>query len=236
MIMATAAADRTGPSDGEDLVEFPRVTKATPDLNCWIWAAIPPRRGKINITRAAEKFHVSRTTMRRWLSQPGRHRFSYEEIIRAQQLAILRGRGNILWPDLDQPSRDRIDNLLDNAINAARMIQEAPDQIPDEWQKPGNHTLWAHDVLLIWWPFARAWSITTTFSEKTVAKIQGGRHQGEIIQQRSAANKYAADVIKYRTLAHYREQLCITPRALIPYGRTEAIRCVRPMAAPKLQT
>jgi hypothetical protein len=205
-----------------DLVELPRVTTAAPDLNCWIWAATPQYRGKINITRAADRFGVSRTTMRRWLNQPGRHQLTSKQIIRAQQLAILRGRGTILWPDLDPGSRRRLDHAHRNAEQAAQVIADQPELIPPDWTT--NHTLDSHSVLLIWWPYARAYSITTTRSGKTLAKIQSARYLGEIVQQVATPNRYAADVIKYQTLINYSEFLCITPRALIPFGRTEALR------------
>lgn len=214
-----------------DQDRVPPATPATPDLICWIWAAIPPRNGQINITRAADRFGVSRTTMRRWIHNAEDLELNDVAIIRARQLAILRGHGTYLWPDLDPSTTARSDSSLRYAEQAANLIADEPERIPAAWHTNGWTT--PHQVLLIWWPAARVHTITTTRSDKTLSKIE--RFRGEIVQTRAEPNRYAAEVIKYRTLGSDPGRRCIAPNALVPIGHTEAIRHTRISKTPEVQ-
>lgn len=190
---------------------------ALTDLHCWLWAAIPPRGDKINITRAADRLGLSRTTLRRWL-QSRRH-IPDAQLIRLRQLAILRGHGSLLWPGLDASSIVRLDSQLNYAERCNELISTDPDLVPAGWRESG--AMDSHSVVISWWPSAQVHTITVTRTDKTLTKINSKHGQAE--KSLTRRNKWAAELIKYRTLDLYRDHLRIVPRALVYYGRTEAI-------------
>ena len=191
------------------------------DLHCWLRAAIPPRAdGTIDVRRTADRFGVSPTTVRRWLKLTGAARLDPAYLNRALQLAILRGRGTILWPAPDPSTHAREDSAYRYALRCAELIRSEPNNVPSSWGGLGH--LDTHLVLLAWWPHARVWTVTTTREERTLRKILN--HGGEITVEITAPNEYAAEVIKYRTLDHFADRRCVTPRYLVYLGHSESIR------------
>lgn len=213
------AAGRGHTTAGEQLElswDVPPATAATNDFICWLWAAFPAHdNGRINISRVARDLDVSRTTVRRWMAHND-PKISRAQLSHLHQRAILRGRGHYLWPALDPVSRQRSDLALEYALQCHRLITEDPAAIPPEWHK--NGTLQAHLVHLVQFPRAHAYGVSATRHPKALAKIE---RYGIIVDQAKAPNKFAAIVLKQLTLERVDEHRCITPRVLVPTGRTE---------------
>ena len=208
----------------------PQATPATADLICWIWAAVPPKEGRVHVSRAARSFRVSERTMRRWIRAQRELDDTYMR--RAKQLAILRGHGVIQWPTLDPASAFRADAAHRYANHAAQLITNDPARIPPSWQDNGY--LEEHQVLLVYWPRARVYTVNVTRTRKSRTRITS--NAGVILNETTAPNLYAANLIKYRTLETHAEQRCITPRVLVPSGRTEAWRQLLHQSPPQLVT
>lgn len=76
-------------------VLIPPATPATPDLICWLWAAFPPKDGRLHVARIADGLSVSPTTIRRWIQQPPpRHRHQ------RRQLTLVMSSTNVLPHDV----------------------------------------------------------------------------------------------------------------------------------------
>lgn len=213
-----------------DLIEIPQATPATPDLICWLWAAIPQRDGQINISRTAARFGVSRTTIRRWITDPVDRELNHAGLTRARQLAILRGHGTYLWPGLDEATQFRNQTAWEFAQRAQTLLDSRRGRA--EWHT--NGTLDPHTVMLVHWPRAHVHTIAIASIHKSVARLE---RKGEIITSHQLPNRWAAELVKYQTLASYSIRRCITPRTLVPVGRTDAIRDLpRSRNPPQLTT
>lgn len=212
-----------------DLV-VPEATPATADLVCWIWAAVPPKHGRINVSYAAQAFGVSAPTLRRWLSNAADRELNEVGIRRATQLAILRSKGHLLWPDLDTSSRTRADAKHRYAVRCLQLIAANPGRIPDEWHEDGR--LEPHEVLLVSYPQAHAYAITATRDPKTRRRLIAGG--GQIVVEITVDNRYAADLAKYNALGAVDSHRCVAPRSLVPVGHTDCWRELGGQLRPSL--
>lgn len=196
---------------------IPEATPATPDLVCWIWAAIPPKNGRIHVARAAEALGVSTSTVYRWLRDPEGRQFNDVGMKIVRRRAILRGHGDYLWPPLDETSRWRAQTMLEDAIEAHDVIRDTPDRVPSGWRT--NGTMEPHEVYLVSYPRAKVYGVASGRTQDTARKVRA-RH-GEVLQRVTVSNKYAARVLKAAALEQVGEHRCIPPRTLVDVGRTE---------------
>lgn len=199
--------------------QVPPATPAVSDLVCWLWAAFPPREGKLNVSRISRALGVPATTMRRWITKNDPSKLAGPTVRRIHQRAILRGRGHYLWPDLDQVSRRRAAMLYSAAISNVELIETEPDRIPPEWRR--NGTLEPHQVHLVHFRRAHVYGVASTRHPKALAKI---RRFGTILDTQIVGNKYAGVVLKHQMLDLVEEHRCVVPRELVPTGRTETWR------------
>ena len=199
-------------------VELMPPTPATADLLCWLWAAIPPKDGRLHIARAAEALKVSDSTLRRWIKAADNDRMPEQArraLPRMRQLAILRGKGQLLWPPLDQASRDRQAALVREAQRALTATIEQPDVVPVSW-------LTRHTLYLVHYRSARVYGLASGSTDDTARKIKTAR--GEIVRTLDVENRHAARLAKAAVLEQVADARCIPPRAMIPTGRTETWR------------
>lgn len=207
----------TPPSD--ELLDLPLADPATPDLVCWLWAAIPHRDGRIHVATAAKALDVSESTIRRWLKAPGEWELTPASIARLKQRAILRGRGHYLWPALDQGSRDRANAQLDVALASLAMQRGDPARIPPTWHTTG--ALKPHQVHLVHYPAAHVYAVAVTSSPKTFQRLQ--RLGAQFLTTRKVASKWEAWTIKHTALAKAADRRCIVPAAMLSVGRTDTM-------------
>lgn len=204
------------PPDAE-LLELPLADPATPDLVCWLWAAIPNRDGRIHVATAAKALDVSDSTIRRWLKAPGEWILTPASIARLKQRAILRGRGHYRWPALDQGSRARAQAQLDVALASLAMQRGDPARIPPTWHTTGALT--PHQVHLVRYPAAHVYAVAVTSSPKTLQRLH--RLGAQFLTTRKVATKWEAWTIKHTALEKVTDRRCIVPAAMIPVGRTD---------------
>lgn len=214
-----AAAGATGGGEQLELVwDVPPASPATSDFVCWLWAAFPPRDGRLNVSRIAKALDLSPTTLRRWIAKD-LPKLRNEQVAKVHQRAILRGRGHYLWPDLDPSSRQRSQLLYKTAVRNAELIANEPDRVPQQWKD--NGTLSPHLVHVIHWEKAHAFGVAMTSHEKSDARIL---RRGRVLENKSAPNKFAAIALKHEILQRVDEHRCITPKHLVPTGHTETWR------------
>lgn len=183
-----------------------RSLETTPsDLWCWIWAAVPPTsRHWLNVPRAAARLGVSETTVRRWLKigdvpSPAIAR-------RLMQLAILRGRGHLLWPAPDAATLEREQRQRTYAARAARARLD---------QGPADLIITRH-------PRAHAYTISVLVDDKSLDRIL--RAGGIVEAQRTYPDQWSAQTAKFGVLEAVAAHRCILPRALAPRSHTLAWR------------
>jgi hypothetical protein len=198
--------------------EVPPATPATTDFVCWLWAAFPPRDGRLHISRIAKALGVPPTTLRRWIAKDD-PRLRHHQVGRLHQRAILRGHGHYQWPDLDPVTRRRSELLYTDALRNDELITNEPDRVAPTWHQ--NGTLSPHVVQVVYFPKAHVFGVSAATHDKSRAKVQ--RH-GEVIESTVVPNKYAAIALKHEILNRVDEHRCITPRHLVPTGRTETWR------------
>lgn len=212
---APPPAQETGQVD-----TLPEATPATPDLLCWMWAAIPPKAGRLHVARVAAALNVSDSTIRRWIKTAGERPIDPTALTTLRRRAILRGRGQFLWPSLDLATRERAWVLHQDALAGQQLITEAPNDVPVAWLT-GN-ALKPHEVMLVYYPTARVHGVASAATPDSARKIR--RNGGEILETVLAPNRYAARIIKAASLEQASEHRCIPPRSLVPTGRTETWR------------
>lgn len=200
------------PEETGEVDYVPPATAATDDLLCWMWAAIPPHHDRLHVARVAEALGISDSTVRRRIKSG---RATPKEMRTLKRRAILRGRGTYLWPPLDQASRQRI-WLLEQEARRGLQVLEAGN-IPAPWRT--GTILKPHTLLLIHYPAARVYGVAAATADNTIAKIR--RAGGEIIEETTAPNRFAARVAKSEVLEKVQPWRCIPPRELVPSGRTE---------------
>lgn len=207
----------TGGLESRDVVEI-IATKATPDLVCWLLAAVPPSRtGGVNVARVAEVLDVSRSTVYRWLKTADEREFEPDARRILARYAVLRGHGGYLWPRIDSATSIRHQAYLEDALAGIANIT----------RNPGAYTTWrpattAAEVFTYHHPLAKVYGVayaTTTTNRRRI--LRGG---ATIIQSVQAPSVLHAKAIKYSTLALAGDERCIAPRELIGEGRTEVWR------------
>ncbi|WP_203338647.1 hypothetical protein [Nocardioides limicola] len=216
--MAVRPTVKTVADEQLELDWVPAATPSTTDFVCWLWAAFPPRNGRLNIARIAEALEISPTTLRRWIAED-EPKLLRQQVVRMHQRAILRGRGTYLWPALDEASRRRSELAYATAKRNDELIRTEPDRIAPTWKK--NGTLDKRWVYVVHWPRAHAYGVAVVTHHKSSARVL--RH-GEILDAIEVPNKYAAIALKQEILARVDEHRCITPKHLVPTGHTETWR------------
>lgn len=198
--------------------EVPSATPATTDFVCWLWAAFPPRDGKLHVSRIAKALGVPATTLRRWISADT-PKLQASQMRKIHQRAILRGRGHYLWPNLDPVSQRRSELFYANALRNDELITTEPKRIPPTWHE--NGTTSPHLVHIVYYPRAHVFGVSAANHDKAQAKLV---RTGQIIESNTVSNKFAAIALKHEILRRVDEHRCITPRALVLSGRTETWR------------
>ena len=194
-------------------------TNATNDVLIWIQAAIPPKpNGHINRPRAAEQLGISERTLQRWIADP--ERMPLEAKLRMRQLAILRGRGRILWPRPAPSVFEAEAKLADYAIRAVADITDDIDL--DFWKGPKENRLEPHQLTLIHFPHAHVHAITIAQDRKAVQRLQ--RKGAVATETRMLDNYWQAQAVKYTMLTQLRSRRCIVPSTVIPLSRTHTWR------------
>lgn len=214
-----SVAPADGP--GEQLAlswAVPPATPATTDFLCWLWAAFPPKNGRLNISRIATALGISTTTLRRWIAKD-EPKMQATQIRRLEQRAILRGKGHYLWPGLDPVTRRRSELIYADALRNDELIRTEPQRVAPPWRK--NGTVDPHVVQVVYFPKAHVYGVSAATHDKAQAKV---RRHGNVIESTTVDNKYAAVALKQEILRRVDEHRCITPRHLVPTGRTETWR------------
>lgn len=204
------------PTEEIALEALPTLSPATADLVCWLWAATPPKRGRLDVARAATSLGVSESTLRRWIKHAKAAEMpasAHAKLPRLHQLAILRGRGQLLWPPLSRTSRERQLALAAEARRSLDFTRAEPQHAPKNWLTP-------HTLYLVHYPRARCYGVASGSTKSTLDKIRAA--DGTVVAQASVANRHAAALAKAAVLEQVREGRCIPPRELVPTGRTEA--------------
>lgn len=199
--------------------QVPPAAAATPDLICWMWAAVPPKNGRLHIARVADRLAVSDSTVRRWIARAGDLQFTAAATARLKQLAILRGHGTYLWPDLDPVTRARADRLARAAETALAVITDTPEAVPPTWAS--NGTLDPHRVWLLWYPAAHVYGVASGASASMARKTA---RAGDVLQEVTVENKYTAQLLTHRVLTWVQPHRCLPPSTLVPTGRTQTWR------------
>lgn len=194
-------------------------TNTTNDVLVWIQAAIPPKpNGHIDRLRAAKALGVSERTLAKWVADPlsipmdARKRFL--------QLAILRGKGRILWPDPD-PTVLAADVQL--ATYAQRAVNDILDGVDlDFWNGPRADRLERHNLYVLHYPRAHVNAITIAQDKKSINRYQ---RAGATITSRYELDHYwHAQAVKYILLEQQIANRCLVASDMVPIGRTHTWR------------
>lgn len=204
-----------GEDDDLDLV--PAATPTTPDALCWIWAAIPPKDGRIHVARVAQAVDRSPRTIRRWIAAAPDRDLDARATAILRNRAFLRGHGDLLWPALNDHRERSAQLLQEQAEHNLQLLADHPDQIPAGWRR--GPTLQAYQVYAYYHHDARVFGVATGSTRATANNLR--RMKAQIIQIVTVPSKWHAQVLKYDALDQVAASRCIPPRSLIPAGRTE---------------
>jgi len=190
-----------------------------PDLMIWIKAAIPPKpNGRVDRARAADRLGISERTLRRWLAEPDR--VPQAAIKRLHQLAILRGKGTILWPAPPQDVLERDATLAEYASRAVGDIAQGVSI--DFWTGPEPDRMKPHSLYVLHFPRAHVYATSIAQHAKALARIK--RAGAVVVEQRDFATYWAAQSVKMHLLLQHRERRCVVPKSLVPVNRTHLWR------------
>lgn len=185
-----------------------RSLETTPsDLWCWLWAAVPPtKRGWLDVPRAARRLGVSESTVRRWL------RLEHFEMPwavkrRVMQLAILRGRGHLLWPAPDAATIEREQRQRTYAVRAVAA---------------GLDKGTSGDLVITHHPRGHAYTVSVLSDGKSLDRIV--RAGGIVEYQQAFPDLWSAQVAKFGVLDAIQAHRCILPKTLAPRSHTLAWR------------
>lgn len=196
----------------------------TNDVLIWIQAAIPPKpNGHMDRPRAAHALGVSERTLAKWISDPPS--MPLEARKRFLQLAILRGKGTILWPEPDPQVLNRDKQLATYAQRAVNDILDGIDL--DSWNGPKQDRLQPHAVYVLHYPHAHVHAITIAQDKKSQARY---KRAGAVVTDRRVLDNYwLAQAVKHTLLAQHYDRRCLVPASVVPVGRTHTWR-----EAPKI--
>lgn len=201
-----AITTRTG--DGDTL---PPLTAAASDLLCWMWAAFPPKNGRIHVRTAATAMGVSDTTIRRWLRRTGDPQWLPPAQVKLLvRRSNLRGHGDYLWAPLDNASRIR---RAAQAVDA-HLGHQAVTADPEGAGIAGAE----HTIYQVYYPAARVFGLVAGTTPDTPRKAS---KRGLIIDTAPAPNRHAARLVITAALDLYGDDNVIPPRTLLPIGRTQ---------------
>lgn len=196
------------------LEEVGRATPATPDLLCWLWAAVPPKNGRLHFARCAEVLGVHPSTVRRWVKTAHEREWNDTAMNVLRPRAFLRGRGHPLWPPMDPASVAREQRTRTQAERRADLI-EAGDR---SWNDPA--ALEPHTVAVMHHRHAHVYGVVTAGSSGEMI-TRATRRGSTVVATTTAEHKYAAVMAKARILDEMADARCIPPRGLLTIGRTE---------------
>lgn len=201
-------------------VEIPAETLPAPaDLVCWLTAAFPlNRRGRVNVRLAADALGVSQSTIRRWIRDADVMELAPWAVTMLKRRAILRGRGAILWPDIDEGTRVRSQTRIPYVRTCLEVLTR-PRSVPVAWARNGFLT--EHRVHLLWYPVAHVYAVA---ANRTTKSDQRRARAASILDTVGVPNGFAAELVKELTLESVLEHRCIAPRSLVNVGRTETWR------------
>lgn len=194
-------------------------SNTTNDVLVWIQAAIPPKaNGHIDRPRAAKALGVSERRLAGWVADPAS--MPLEARKRFLQLAILRGKGRILWPDPD-PSVLAADVKL--AAYAQRAVNDITDGVDlDAWNGDKQDRLQPHAVHVLHYPHAHVYAITIAQDKKSQARY---KRAGAVVTDRRVLDNYwLAQAVKYTLLAQQAANRCLVASDMVPVGRTHTWR------------
>ncbi len=180
------------------------------NLYCWLWAAFPPKRGRLDVPRAAKALGVSPSTVWRWLRKPD-HELSRERMVALHRRAILRGRGHYLWPPVDAAT-------LRRGRHAATTAERSLTRTPSDRDAKIGRTL-PHVVELIYYPRAHVYGLTAHQTHKHSQRI---RNRGGITLDTIECPSYWAAVLLREQLLDQvgAEHRVIAPSDMVRTGRT----------------
>lgn len=214
-LTADPVPSRGGEDDELDLV--PAATPTTPDALCWIWAAIPPKDGRIHVARVAQAVERSPRTIRRWIAAAPDRDLDARATAILRSRAFLRGHGDLLWPALNEHRERSVQLLQAQAEHNLQLLTSHLGQIPAGWRR--GPTLQAHQVYCYYHHGARVFGVASGSTRATANNLR--RMKAQIIQVVTVPSKWHAQVLKYDALELVAASRCIPPRSLIPAGRTE---------------
>lgn len=199
----------TSMSPETDLV--PVATEATPDLLCWLWAALPPRNGRIHVASVASLFQVSDSTVRRWLKRSHELEWTDDSLRLLIRRANLRGHGDFLWPPLDEASRRKRAVVAADARVALQVLRVDPGAGLVGARVP-------HVLYQVYYPKARVFGVAYGSTPDTPRKL---RRVGVILDEVEVANRHVARLVIASILDLLGQDCVIPPRSLLPTGRTQ---------------
>lgn len=180
------------------------------NLYCWLWAAFPPKAGRLDVPRVAEGLGVSASTIWRWLRDPDTE-LTHESMVMLHRRAILRGRGHYLWPPVDEATLRRSRHA---ASSAERSLTLEPS---DRDQRAGRTR--THNVELIYYPRAHVFGLTAHQTHKHGQRIRN--HGGITLQTIEQPTYWAAVLLREQLLDQVgAENRVIAPSDMVRTGRT----------------
>ncbi|HIW28562.1 MAG TPA: hypothetical protein H9987_00940 [Candidatus Luteococcus avicola] len=189
------------------------------DVLVWIQAAIPPKpNGHLDRPRAAKALGVSARRLASWVADPAS--MPLEARKRFLQLAILRGKGRILWPD---PDPDVLAADVKLAAYAQRAVNDITDGVHlDAWNGPRADRLYPHALYVLHYPHAHVNAITIAQDKKSQARY---KRAGAVVTDRRVLDHYwLAQAVKHTLLAQKLDDRCLVPASVVPIGRTHTWR------------
>ncbi len=180
------------------------------NLYCWLWAAFPPKAGRLDMPRIAEGLGVSPSTIRRWLRDPDTE-LTHTSMVMLHRRAILRGRGHYRWPPVD-------DATLRRSQHAAEAAQRSLTLEPSDRDKKTGRTK-AHAVELIYYPRAHVFGLTAHQTHKHSQRIRN--HGGITLDAIETPNYWSAVLLREQLLDQVGAgDRVIAPSDMVRNGRT----------------
>lgn len=168
--------------------------------------------------RAAKALGVSERTLAKWIADPTSLPSAARK--RLLQLAILRGKGRILWPAPDPMVLARDEQQAAYAQRAVNDIYDSVDL--DAWNGPKGDRLRPHALYVLHYPHAHVHAVTIAQEKTSHARY---KRAGAVVTDRRVIDHYwLAQDVKYILLKQKRENRCLVPASVIPIARTHTWR------------